>query len=172
MWINYQATISETIEELAELERRHRGSMVEDRVRMLRLLKSGHSRSQLGLRGILGFSDRQFRRWWQAYRKRGMAGLLSRSSPGGSKERVSHEALEDLKLEIIRRRGLTKLEDAKQYLEERWGVKYKGVSSLSALFKRHKIKKKTGRKRHQGTDLQLQETFKKSASGNHYSLWS
>ena len=79
MWINYQDTISETLDELVALERRHRGSMVADRIRMLWFLKSGSIRSQLKLRKVLGYSERQFRRWWQSYREKGMAGLLARS---------------------------------------------------------------------------------------------
>ena len=42
------------------------------------------------------------------------------------------------------------------------GVVYKDASSVFRLFKRHKIKAKTGRYQHQKADSEAQETFKKT----------
>ena len=41
------------------------------------------------------------------------------------------------------------------------GVNYKDDTSVLKLFKRHKIKAKTGRPRHEKTDVAQQEAFKK-----------
>ena len=161
MWIDYNAAITESVEELANLEKRYRGSLFEDRIRMLRLLKSGFSRSQRGLTDVLGYNERHLRVWWKEYREQGLNGLLVKSKRGGSKERITEEALAGLKQEFHRRDGMISLEEARCYLIERWGIHYKGITSISMLFKRHKIKKKTGRKRHPKSDLQAQSDFKK-----------
>ena len=60
-------------------ERRLRRSAVADRVKMLRLLKSGRYRSQSQLAPLLGHSDRTLRRWWQLYQQQGLVGLLAGS---------------------------------------------------------------------------------------------
>ena len=54
MWINYPAQIQESVEILVAQERRLRQSAVADRVKMLRLLKSGRYRSQCQLASLLG----------------------------------------------------------------------------------------------------------------------
>jgi len=55
MWINnYPEMISESPAELLEEEKRLRGSPLESRVKMLRLLKTGQYRSRLLSNGRVG----------------------------------------------------------------------------------------------------------------------
>ena len=59
MWINkYPEMIAESYEELLKREKRLRGSPLESRIKMLRLLKGGAYRSQLQLTEVLGYSSR------------------------------------------------------------------------------------------------------------------
>ncbi len=53
-------------------------------------------------------------------------------------------------------------EQARTLLAER-GVVYRNPSSIHRLFKRHKIKAKAGRYRHEKADLEEQEAFKKTS---------
>jgi len=53
MYLSYPNLISESPEELATLERRHRSSPISDRRKMLRLLKEGTYRSRRQLAGVL-----------------------------------------------------------------------------------------------------------------------
>jgi Helix-turn-helix domain len=84
MWINkYPEMIAESYEELLKREKRLRGSPLESRIKMLRLLKGGAYRSQLQLTEVLGYSSRQLGRWWKTYRRDGLDALLVYHRPSG-----------------------------------------------------------------------------------------
>ncbi len=52
------------------------------------------------------------------------------------------------------------MQDARNYLEREWGVSYKNGKSLWWLFKKHRVKWKTGRRRHQKANAEQQAAFK------------
>lgn len=161
MWINnYPEMIAESPEELLELQKRLRGSSLENRIKLLRLLKSGAYRSQLQLAEVLGYSSRQLGRWWSTYRRGGLDALLEYQKPVGRKERITEEALDALE-EEMKRGEVATLEEARVFLAEHFSIHYKGVSGLSRLFKRHQTKLKTGRRRHRKASEQEQAAFKK-----------
>jgi transposase len=161
MWINnYPELIEESEEQLLEREKRLRGSSLESRAKMLRLLKSGAYRSQLRLAKALGYDPRQLRRWWKTYKECGLEALLETKPRGGKDERVSEETLSVLE-ERMKEGETASLEEARRFLEESFGIRYKGVSGLSRLFKRHQIKLKTGRRRHREASEKEQAAFKK-----------
>ena len=160
MWIHYPDAIEESPDDLARLEKSLRGNPVQDRLKMLRLLKTQAYPSQSKLAEALGYSDRQLRRWWKRYRDRGLAGLLDRQSPPGRSEQVTPEALEALEAQM-KQGHIARLEDAQCYLREHWQIDYRSLNGISALFKRHKIKLKTGRRRDKNASSQEQAAFKK-----------
>lgn len=164
MWINnYPELITESEQDLLDREKPLRGSALESRVKMLRLLKSGAYRSQLRLAEALGYSPRQLRRWWKAYREGGLEALLleeDKARGGKKKERITEEALRALE-ERMKAGEIARLEEARRFLEERFGIRYEGVSGLSRLFERHQIKLKTGRRRHREAPAEEQAAFKK-----------
>jgi transposase len=160
MYCDYPDLISESPEQLAKRERQHRSSPVGDRLKMLRLLKEGTYRSRRKLAGVLGYSERQLKRWFDAYREGGLAALLERKAPGGRAEAVTPEAWAGLEEEMKAGR-IARLEDARRYLADVHGVQYAGISSISALFKRRGVKLKTGRLRHRKADPEKQQAFKK-----------
>ncbi len=161
MWINnYPDMIAEGPEELLEQEKRLRGSPLESRVKMLRLLKSGHYRSRRSLANVLGYSARQLDRWWKTYQHGGLNALLKIKKSGGRSERITGEALEALE-EEMKQGEIATLEEARRFLEDRFGIHYQGVSGLSRLFERHKTKLKTGRRRHRKASEEEQAAFKK-----------
>src|SRR5579875_2021401 len=152
MWIDYGERIPEAVAVLQEQVRTERERGVADRLRLLWLLKSGSVRSLGGAAAVLGYSERQVQRWWACYAAGGLAALVQRRRRGGSRERISAAAWAAL---------IARLKDAQAYLREQWGIVY-CLDALSKLFRRHKVKRKTGRPRHRRADAAAQAAFKKS----------
>lgn len=163
MQLDYPSLIHEPAEELARLEKARRGSPVADRLRMLRLLKGGTYPSRRTLSEVLGYSERQLQRWFDAYRESGLEALFERGSPGGSTERITEEAWQALNQEMKVGR-IARLKDAQRFLEEHFSICYT-IGGLSDLFQRHKVKRKTGRPRNRKASSEKQAAFKKTVPG-------
>jgi transposase len=148
--ILYPQVITEELDVLKELEKYHRYSHLFQRVRMLRLLKSEECSNLGEAARALGYSWRQCQRWFASYQKGGIEELLkSRVSERGRQELVTPEALEDLK------------ESMK--MGEIATIEYAHPDGVGQLLRRHKIKLKTGRPRHEEADPQEQDAFKKTS---------
>ncbi len=160
MWIDYGVSIVETVDALRAQERAARGRRAADRVKLLRLLKSGAARSVRQAAATLGYSERQAQRWWARYTHGGLAALVDVGHPGGRRERITPEAWADLSAQM-RAGAIGRLKDAQAYLQERWGIDY-CLDGVSKLFIRRKTKLKTGRRRHRQADAAAQAAFKKS----------
>jgi transposase len=158
--LNYDALIQESSEALEVQERRLRRSAVSYRVRMLRLLKSGESRSMASAAEQLGYSMRQCQRWFRCYRQGGLEALLKFEQPRRG-ERMTQAAWEALD-RAMKAGEVATLEQTRQLLAEQ-GVPYKSVAGVSSLLIRHKVKLKTGRPQHQQTDEAVQAAFKKTS---------
>lgn len=159
MRLNYRDLIREASAELLRLEHSHRGGPLEARLKMLRLLQSGAYRSRAQVALVLGYTPRQLQRWWDVYRKGGLAALQVRGTPGGSRERITPEAWAALEEQMSAGR-VAQLSDAQRFLKEQFGMLY-SIGGLSDLMRRHKAKRKTGRRRHQKSSAPAQEAWKK-----------
>ena len=159
--IDYPNVIPESPEQLHELEKRHRYTHLLQRVRMLRLLKSGECSNLGEAADVLGYSQRQCQRWWGAYTEGGLDELLvSRVDERGRQEFVTEKAWEEL--EVVMKEGrIATYAQARDFLAKR-GVEYASADSVGGLFRRRKVKLKTGRPRHEKADTEEQEAFKKS----------
>ena len=111
MWIDYSLSITESVAELQARERAVRGQRAADRVKLLRLLKSGTARSVRQAAARLGDSERQAQRWWARYTHGGLAALLDVGRPGGSQERITPAAWADLSAQM-RAGAIGRLKDA------------------------------------------------------------
>ena len=100
MWIDYGMSIAESVAELQARERAVRGQRAADRVKLVRLLKSGAARSVRQAAATLGYSERQAQRWWACYASGGLAALLDVGRPGGSHQRITPEAWADLSAQM------------------------------------------------------------------------
>jgi transposase len=160
MYLDYDALIAEPLHELERLEATHRNHPYCSRITMLRLLKDRTYRSQRKLAPVLGYSERQLNRWFDTYREGGLSALLERAHVGGSSERITPEALDALCDEMKQGR-IDTLSRAQRFLEEHYGLHYT-IGGLSALFKRKRIKLKTGRRLHVKASADEQEAFKKT----------
>jgi transposase len=162
MRINYLKAIQESEEDLLSLEQRLRGQKPADRVRMLRLLKSGTVKSMKDCAPLVGYSLVQLTRWWERYQTEGLAELVKQQKPVGQPCKVTAEAWEGL-LAAMRKGDIATMEDARDYLEREWGIQYKNGKSLWWLFKKHRVKWKTGRRRHKKANAEQQAAFKKTS---------
>jgi transposase len=162
MRINYPKAIGESEEELMSLERRLRGQKPADRVRMLRLLKSGTVKSVKDCAPLVGYSVIQLTRWWERYRAESLAGLLKEYQSPGMASRMTPAAWAGL-MAAMRKGHIATMQDARDYLEREWGIRYKNGKSLWWLFKKHRVKWKTGRRRHKKASAEQQAAFKKAS---------
>jgi transposase len=161
--ILYTQVITEDPDDLKELEKRHRYSHLFQRVRMLRLLKSEEATNLGEAAQALGYSWRQCQRWFASYQQGGIEELLkSRVHERGRQELVTPEALEDLK-ETMKMGQIATIGQADEFLRERHGIEYAHPDGVGQLLRRHKIKLKTGRPRHEEADPEEQEAFKKTS---------
>ena len=163
MRITYPKVIQESEEELTRLEQSLRGQKVADRVRVLRLLKSGAVKSLKDCAPLVGYSVIQLTRWWECYRAEGLTGLLKQHKPVGKASRLTAEAWAGL-LQAMRAGHITTMQDARDYLEREWGIRYKNGKSLWWLFKKQRVKWKTGRRRHKKANAEQQAAFKKTSA--------
>ncbi len=159
--ILYSRAITEDLEDLKELEKYHRYSHLFQRVRMLRLLKSQECPNLGEAAQALGYSWRQCQRWFASYQNGGIEELLkSRVHERGRQELVTPEAFEDLK-EAMKRGEIATIGQADEFLRDRHGIEYAHPDGVGQLLRRHKVKLKTGRPRHEEADQEEQEAFKK-----------
>src|SRR5215204_231308 len=159
--ILYPQVITEELDELKELEKYHRYTHLFQRLRMLRLLKSEECRILGEAAQALGYSWRQCQRWFASYQQGGLEELLkSRVHERGRQELITPEALEDLK-ETMKMGEIATIGQAVEFLRERHGIEYAHPDGVGQLLRRHKIKLKSGRPRHEEADQQEQDAFKK-----------
>jgi transposase len=162
--ILYPQVITEDVDDLKELEKYHRYSHLFQRLRMLRLLKSEECSNLAEAARALGYSWRQCQRWFASYQEGAIEELLkSRVHERGRQELVTPEALEDLK-QTMKTGKIATIAQADEFLRERHGgIEYAHRDGVGQLLRRHKIKLKTARPRHEQADPEEQEAFKKTS---------
>lgn len=161
--IVYSRVIKEDPQQLKELEKRHRYTHLFQRVRMLRLLRSGECSNLGEAARALGYSWRQCQRWFASYKKGGLEELLkSRVSERGRQELVTPEAFGELE-EAMKRGQIATIRQADEFLRDRHGIEYSHPDGVGQLLRRRKVKLKTGRPRHEKARASEREAFKKSS---------
>jgi transposase len=158
MRTDYLQVITEDEPTLRQMERQVRGRPTAVRVQALRLLKSGAARSLDACARLVGHSPRQVARWWQLYRHEGLETLLREPTYPGRRPRLTALALADLE-RVMATGQIATLKDAQAYLADQHGIVYPSLNGVWAQLRKHKIKLKTGRRRHALTDATAQEAF-------------
>lgn len=158
--MDYAKLIKESIEELQALEQRQKQAMLRDRVRFIRLLKTGQVKSQRLAGEQIGLQERQSQRLWHTYQQQGLNGLLTYPYQG-SFGKLSTQQLSRLR-SYLKTDSVDTLKQAQTYLQDAFGVDYT-LAGVSLLFKRLKIKLKTGRPTNIRQDAVEKETFKKTS---------
>lgn len=165
MRTDYPTVITEDEPTLRRVERARRGRPTAVRAQALRLLKSGVARSLEGCARLVGHSPRQVARWWATYRREGLEALLREPTYPGKTSRLTPEAVAELEAAMTAGQIAT-LKDAQAYLAERHGIVYSSLNGVWAQLRRHKIKLKTGRRRHALADSVAQEVFRAGFRGD------
>ena len=111
---------------------------------------------------MVGYSLVQVTRWWERYRAQGLASLTQQYTPTGQRSRLTAQAWAGL-LAQMRAGHIATMQDARNYLEREWGIVYKNGKELGWLFKKHRVKWKTGRRRHKKANAEQQAAFKKTS---------
>lgn len=158
MRTNYPLVIEEELTTLQAVERQVRGRPTAVRVQALRLLKSGVARSLESCARLVGHSPRQVARWWALYRREGLPGLLREPTYPGKTPRLTAASRADLET-AMRAGQIATLKDAQTYLAEQHGIVYRSLNGVWAQLRAHKIKLKTGRRRHDLADAEAQAAF-------------
>jgi transposase len=157
--IDYPKVIKETEKELLGREREQSKAFVRDRIRFLRLLKTGRCSSQGQAGELIGLCSRSSQRLWKQYREGGLNALLTYPYQGRSCQ-LSQEQQEQLNCYLAEDQ-VQFLHEAGQYIQDQFGVSY-STSGLHKLFGRMKVKKKTGRPSNYRKDEKGESAFKKT----------
>lgn len=165
MRTDYPSVITEDEVTLRQVERQVRGRPTAVRVQALRLLKGGVARSLGACADLVGHSPRQVARWWALYRREGLEGLLREPTYPGRRPRLTGEALADLEA-VMAAGQIATLKDAQRYLAERHGIVYPSLNGVWAQLRKHRMKLKTGRRRHALADPEAQEAFRAGFRGD------
>ncbi len=158
MRTDYPRVITEDEPMLRRRERRVRGRPTAVRVQALRLLKSGTARSLADCAHLVGHSPRQVARWWATYRREGLEALLREPHFPGRPSRLTPSALGDLE-RVMAAGQIASLKDAQTYLADHHGIVYPSLNGVWAQLRKHRMKLKTGRRRHALADAAAQEAF-------------
>lgn len=158
MRTDYPTVIGESVPELAALERGLRGRRTAVRVQALRLLKSGAARSLAACATLVGSSPRQLARWWATYRADGLAAMLQERPRPGKTPRLTAEALAGLETAMVAGEIAT-LKEAQAYLADHHDIVYGSLNGVWRQLRKHRMKLKTGRRRHAYADAEVQATF-------------
>lgn len=158
--MDYQQLIKENVEELVSLEQNQKQAMLRDRVRFIKLLKTGLAKNQRLAGEQIGLKERQSQRLWQTYRTKGIQGLLSYPYQG-SFGKLSTQQVSRLRT-YLKSDSVDTLQQAQAYIADAFRVEYT-IGGISILFKRFKIKLKTGRPVNVRQDQAGKEAFKKTS---------
>lgn len=140
--MNYQVVITQSGDYLLRLERQTKDLKARDRVRFIRLLKTGQAATQKEAGALIGLQVRQSQRLWQQYRNQGLGTMTDSNYKGGTAK--LDRAQEQQFVERLKQDDIGGLEQARQFLQQECNVSYT-LGGVSALCQRLKVKLKTGR---------------------------
>lgn len=140
--MNYADKIREDVDFLQKTEKRQTSAINRDRVRFLRLLKTGQANTQSAAGAAVGLCQRHAQRLWHTYQKGGFQALMTEPARH-SLGKLSSVQMSQLRQFLFDDQA-QRLQDIQAYLAGSLGVKYT-IGGVSALCKRLKIKQKTGR---------------------------
>ena len=158
MKIGWKRNIKETEEELLDIEKKQKNPRIRDRIKMLRLLKTGKY-TLLDAAQILGISYTTARLNWRRYKEGGISKLMEWRYKG-RKPRVDYNKLR--KGIDWERNAPATLADSARIIEQKFGAKYT-VKGVWYLFRVNGIKLKTGRPVNPKKDPHKAQEFKKNS---------
>lgn len=158
--MDYAAKITQTIDELQQLEKQQTNVVNRDYVRFIRTLKEKQASSQKQAAQQINLGLRQGQRIWAKYLKEGIDALIEGRSQAYI-GKLSFTQISHLRQFLLDDQAHS-LTDVQAYLAGSHGVKYT-IGGVSAVCKRLKIKKKTGRPVHINQTPNAVENYKKNS---------
>lgn len=159
--MDYSNRISESVDELRQLEAQQKLARQRDRVRFLRLLKEKTASSQRQAAAAINLAHRQGQRLWHTYAQHGMAALIGPAhKPAFGKLSATQISQLQAWLRLDQAQTLTHIQT---YMQQRWAIAY-SISGISKLCSRLKIKNKTGRPVNRRQHPADADTFKKTSA--------
>ncbi len=156
--MDYQKVIKQSEAELFSLERHQSKALLRDRMRFLRLLKSGECTSLAGAGRQIGLKLRASEKLWRKYREGSIPELLDYPFKGTT-GRLSEEQSQKLEEELARDQ-IQSLAQGCAYVEKAFRIHYT-PSGLWHVLQRLKAGKKTARPAHVHKDEKGEQRFKK-----------
>jgi len=155
--MKYGDKISQSLEDLHQLSQQQKLAFYRDRIQFLIHLKNNHTQAQAGQK--IGLKLRQSQHLWQLYRQGGLKTLLGAHGKTYF-GKLSSRQISRLRCFLKTDQAAT-LRSVQEWLIGQQQVYYT-LGGISLLFKRLKIKLKTGRPSNVGQDKQGMEVFKKT----------
>jgi len=158
--MDYATKITQTIDQLQQIEKQQTNVTNRDYVRFIRLLKERKANSQMQAAQLINLGLRQGQRIWAKYLSEGIDALIEvRSQPYIGK--LSFTQISHLR-QFLHDDQAHSLADVQAYLAGSHGVIYT-IGGVSAVCKRLKIKKKTGQPVHIRQLPNAVEDYKKNS---------
>ena len=158
--MDYAAKITQTVDELQQLEKQQTNVANRDYVRFIRRLKDKQANSQKQAAQRINLGVRQGQRIWAKYLSQGIDALIQvRSQPYIGK--LSFTQISHLR-HFLQDDQAQSLADVQAYLAGSHGLSYT-IGGVSTVCKRLKIKKKTGRPVHIRQTPNAVENYKKKS---------
>ena len=155
--MKYGNKINESLEDLHRLRKQEKLPLRRDRIQFLIHLKNNHTQAQAGEK--IGIKLRQSQQLWKLYGQGGLKALLptNRKTYFG---KLSCRQISRLRC-FLKTDQAVSLRSVQEWLLTQQQVEY-SLGGISLLFKRLKIKLKTGRPSNVRQDKQGLEVFKKT----------
>ena len=160
--LDYASLINESEAELLQLERQQPDGKSRDRIRFIRLLKTGACHTQTQAGEYIGLKRTQSQKIWKDYKRGGLAALACSPAKRGLVKLSAHQ------ISILRSRlslhDIASQSQLSLWISQEFGVCYT-QAGISLLLSRLKIKLKTGRPCNVRKDSAEEEAFKKTLAG-------
>ena len=157
--LDYSVLIQESSSTLIALEKSHQKSYLRDRVRFLRFLKEGTVKSQSAAGALIGLSSRQSKNLWLKYKEEGIS-YFTEPRINQNWGKLSSLQISKLLQELDKDQTITQKE-IQEYIKDNFGKDF-SKPGIHYLFKRLKVKLKTGRPSNIRQDKEATEAFKKN----------
>jgi transposase len=157
--MNYQEAIKEKAEDLIKSEKAAKDLKGRDRIRFLRLLKTGDATSQKQAGNMIGLKIRQSQRLWQRYQSVGLDEFVKSRYEGRTCKLTEKEKMQ--LEERLKKDDFKSLKEAQRYLAQEFRANYT-IGGVSYLFQQMKIKLKTGRPHNYRQNKEEGDDFKKN----------
>jgi transposase len=162
--VDYVSLITETADQLKELENKERNPRLRKRLQLLRILKSGLTPFLNKACQMVGYSDKHGREIWQKYLAEGLAGYARLNYLRQKRGKLTYEQEAQVNGEAATA-GFASQTQVQTYIFEQFGVSL-ARANVSKLLRRLEVTAKVPRPRNRRTAEAEQVEYKKTMPGS------